>query len=214
MESDGLRARQCRKRIGHDPGHRQRAGEAFAVNGEDAMVTVLFVDLRDFTRFAESATARQAVALLNEFFGVVVPVLEAHGGHASKFLGDGVLGVFGAPVALPDHADRGVDAASAIAAAVDEHFGDRCRVSIGVNTGLVLVGTVGGGGYSELGIIGDPVNVAARVEEATRRTGDTVLATEATRCMLTRANALVPRGALELKGKTAPVAVYAPEAAR
>jgi class 3 adenylate cyclase len=79
MESDGLRARQCRKRIGHDPGHRQRAGEAFAVNGEDAMVTVLFVDLRGFTRFADSATARQAVALLNEFFGVVVPVLESHG---------------------------------------------------------------------------------------------------------------------------------------
>ena len=69
------------------------------------------------------ATAREAVALLNEFFGVVVPVLEAHGGHANKFLGDGVLGVFGAPVPLPDHADRGVAAAGAIAAAVEEHFG-------------------------------------------------------------------------------------------
>jgi adenylate cyclase len=186
----------------------------FAVNGEDAMVTVLFVDIRDFTRFADSATARQAVTLLNEVFGVVVPVLESHGGHASKFLGDGVLGVFGAPGALPDHADRGVDAASAIAAAVDDHFGGRCRVSIGVNTGLVLVATVGGGGHSELGIIGDPVNVAARVEQATRRTGDAVLVTEATRCMLTRAYGLVPRGTLALKGKTEPVAVYAPAAAR
>jgi adenylate cyclase len=188
--------------------------DAFAVNGEDAMVTVLFIDLRDFTRFADSATARKAVARLNEFFGVVVPVLEAHGGRVSNFLGDGVLGVFGAPVALPDHADRGVDAASAIAAAVVEHFGDRCRVSIGVNTGLVLVAPVGGGGHSELGIIGDPVNVAARVEQATRRTGDTVLVTEATRCMLTRADGLVPRGTLELKGKPEPVAVYAPAAAR
>jgi adenylate cyclase len=122
--------------------------------------------------------------------------------------------VFGAPVALPDHADRGVAAARAIAAAVDEHFGDRRRVSVGVNTGLVLVGTVGGGGRSELGIIGDPVNVAARVEQATRRTGDAVLITEATRCMRTRAHALVSRGMLELKGKTAPVAVYAPAAAR
>jgi class 3 adenylate cyclase len=186
----------------------------FAVNGEDAMATVLFVDIRDFTRFADSATARQAVTLLNEVFGVVVPVLESHGGHASKFLGDGVLGVFGAPGALPDHADRGVDAASAIAAAVDDHFGDRCRVSIGVNTGLVLVATVGGGGHSELGIIGDPVNVAARVEQATRRTGDAVLVTEATRCMLTRAYGLVPRGTLALKGTTEPVAVYAPAAAR
>ena len=184
------------------------------MNGEDAMVTVLFIDMRDFTRFADSATAREAVALLNELFGVVVPVLESHGGHASKFLGDGVLGVFGAPIAQPDHADRGVDAARAIAAAVDEHFGDRCRVSVGVNTGLVLVGTIGGGGHSELGIIGDPVNVAARVEQATRRTGDAVLVTEATRCMLTRENGLVPRGTLELRGKTAPVAVYAPAGAR
>ena len=139
----------------------------------------MFVDVRDFTRFADHATARQAVALLNEFFGVVVPVLEAHGGHANKFLGDGVLGVFGAPVPFPDHADRGVAAAAAIATAVRERFGDRCRVSVGVNTGLVLVGTVGGGSRYELGIIGDPVNVAARVEQATRRTGDAVLVTEA-----------------------------------
>ncbi len=139
------------------------------MNGEDAMVTVLFVDIRDFTRFADRVVAREAVALLNEFFGVVVPVLEAHGGHANKFLGDGVLGV---------------------------------------NTGLVLVGTVGGGSHFELGIIGDPVNVAARVEQATRRTGDSVLVTEATHCMLERQDGLVPRGALELKGKAAPVPVY------
>lgn len=173
------------------------------------MVTVLFVDLRDFTRFADGATAREAVALLNEFFAVVVPELEAHGGHANKFLGDGVLGVFGAPVALPDHADRGVAAARAIATAVRERLEPRCRVSIGVNTGLVLVGTVGGGSRFELAVIGDPVNVASRVEQATRRTGDPVLITEATRCMLDRPGGLVPRGGLELKGKSAPVPVYA-----
>ena len=159
------------------------------------MVTVLFIDIRAFARFADSATAREAVALLNEFFGVVVPVLESHGGHANKFLGDGMLGVFGAPDALPDHADR-------------------CRVTVGVNTGLVLVGTVGGGGRTELGIIGDPVNVAARAERATRRTDDAVLVTEATRCILERDNGLVPRGILELKGKAEPVAVYAPAVAR
>ena len=184
------------------------------MNGEDAMVTVLFVDIRDFTRFADTATARESVALLNEFFGVVVPVLEANGGHANKYLGDGVLGVFGAPVPQPDHADRAVAAAAAIVAAVEEQFGDRCRVSVGVNTGLVLVGTVGGGTRFELGIIGDPVNVAARVEQATRRTGDAVLVTEATRCMLERENGLVARGAVELKGKAVPVPVYALGATR
>ena len=116
-----------------------------------------------------------------------------------------MLGVFGAPEPLPDHADRGVAAAREIVASVEAHFGDRCRVSVGVNSGLVIVGTIGGGSRFELGIIGDPVNVAARVEQATRRTGDSVLVTEATRCLLER-DGLVPRGAIELKGKPAPVA--------
>ena len=178
------------------------------MNGEDALVTVLFVDIRDFTPFADRVTAREAVALLNEFFGVVVPVLEEHGGRVQSYLGDGVLGVFGAPEPLPDHADRGVAAARAIVAAVEAHFSDRCRVSVGVNSGLVIVGTIGGGSRFDLGIIGDPVNVAARVEQATRRTGDSVLVTEATRCLLEH-DGLVPRGAIELKGKPAPVAVYA-----
>jgi adenylate cyclase len=182
--------------------------QELAVNGEDAMVTVLFVDIRDFTRFAHGATAREAVALLNDFFGVVVPVLEEHGGRAHRFIGDGLLGVFGAPEPLPDHADRAVAAAGAIIAAVEARFGELCRASVGVNSGLVVVGTIGGGSSYELGIIGDPVNVAARVEEATRRTGDAVLVTEATRCLM-ESDGLVPRGTLELKGKPAPVAVYA-----
>lgn len=179
------------------------------VEARDALVTVLFVDIRDFTSFAHRSTARETVALLNEFFGVVVPVLAEHGGHTNKFLGDGVLGVFGAPEPLPDHADRGVAAAAAVAGAVEDVFGERCRVSIGVNSGLVLVGTIGAAGHSELGVIGDPVNVASRVEQATRRTGDTVLITEATRCLLEADVALAARGSIELKGKPAPVPVYA-----
>jgi class 3 adenylate cyclase len=180
------------------------------VNGEDAMVTVLFVDVRDFTPFADRATARDAIALLNEVFGVVVPVLEAHGGHANTFLGDGLLAVFGAPVALADHADRALAAADELVGAVRERLGDRCRVSVGVNSGLVMVGMVGGGSRFELAVIGDPVNVAARVEQATRQTGDAVLVTEATRCLLANGHRpLRPRGAIELKGKAAPVAVYA-----
>ena len=178
------------------------------VEPEWAMVTVLFIDIRGFTTFADRSTARESVAYLNEFFGVVVPVLEDHGGRAHQFLGDGLLGVFGAPEPLPDHADRAVAAAGAIIAAVEARFGERCRASVGVNSGLVIVGTIGGGSRYELGIIGDPVNVAARVEQATRRTGDSVLVTEATRCLLER-DGLVPRGAIELKGKPGPVAVYA-----
>jgi adenylate cyclase len=179
------------------------------VEARDALVTVLFVDIRGFTSFAHEATARQAVDHLNEFFGVVVPVIAEHGGHTNKFLGDGVLAVFGAPEPLPDHADRAVAAAAAVSAAVEGELGERCQVSMGVNSGLVLVGTVGAGEHSELAVIGDPVNVAARVEQATRRTGDTVLITEATRCLLEADVELASRGAIELKGKPVPVPVYA-----
>jgi adenylate cyclase len=81
---------------------------------------------------------------------------------------------------------------------------------VGVNSGLVIVGTIGAGDHRELGVIGDPVNVAARVEAATRDTGDSVLITEATRCLLERkAVTLEPRGRIRLKGKPDPIEVHA-----
>ncbi len=174
---------------------------------EWALVTVLFVDIRGFTTFADQATAREAVAYLNEFFELVVPVLTRHGGQANKLLGDGLLGVF----STPDHADRALATARDMLFEVDSHFGERCRIGIGINSGLVLIGSIGGGDLHELGVIGDPVNVAARVQDATRDLGEPLLITEATRSLLDRPlSGLDPRGELALKGKREPVAVYAP----
>ena len=179
------------------------------VEPEWAMVTVLFVDIRGFTSFADRATAREAVEYLNEFFELVVPIVTAHGGHANKLLGDGLLGVFGAPERCPDHADRALAAAQDMLASVESRFGERCRIGIGINSGLVLVGTIGGGDLTEFGVIGDPVNVAARVQDATRELGEPLLLTEATRCLLESADTdLEPRGSLRLKGKAEPVEVY------
>ena len=176
---------------------------------EWAMVTVMFVDIRGFTGFADRSTAREAVDYLNEFFELAIPVLTRHGGHANKLLGDGLLGVFGAPEALPDHADRAVAAAAAMLGAVEEQFGERLRIGIGVNSGLVLVGTIGGGGLVELGVIGDPVNVAARVQDATRDLREPLLLTEATRVLLeSTREGLVSRDSLTLRGKPEPVAVH------
>jgi adenylate cyclase len=138
-------------------------------------------------------------------------VLGRHGGHANKFIGDGLLGVFGAPEAHPDHADRALAAALEIAVSVRERYGTRLRIGIGLNSGTVVAGTIGGGGRIEFTVIGDAVNTAARVEEATRITGDEVLLTEATRSRL-RADhgGFVGRGDAELKGKTARVRLHAP----
>ena len=179
------------------------------IEPEWAMVTVLFVDIRGFTTFADRSTAREAVDYLNEFFELVVPIVAQHGGHANKLLGDGLLAVFGAPKPLPDHPDRALAAAKDILSSVASHFGERCRIGIGVNSGLVLVGTIGGGDLTELGVIGDPVNVAARVQDATRELEEPLLVTEATRCLLERDPALLEhRATLTLKGKSAPVAVH------
>jgi class 3 adenylate cyclase len=175
------------------------------VEPEWAMVTVAFVDIRGFTSFSDQATARAAVAYLEEFFATVVPVIHAHGGHVNQLQGDGLLAVFDAP----DHADRALAAGCAIGPAVDAQFGDRCRIGVGINSGLVLVGTIGAAGVAQLTIIGDPVNVASRVQDATRDLGEPLLLTEATRVLLEGPHPeLEPRGELALRGKARPVAVY------
>jgi class 3 adenylate cyclase len=180
--------------------------EGSRIEGEETEVTIVFVDIRDFTSFAERASAREAVAHVNDFLELVVPIVTRHGGHPNKFVGDGVLAVFGAPVKLPDHADRAVAAAAEIAAAVD----DTMRIGVGLSSGPVLAGTVGGGGKLDFTVIGDPVNVASRVEEVTRATGDTVLITEATRALLSHDGVpLEARGAIPLKGRNDPVRIYA-----
>jgi adenylate cyclase len=175
------------------------------VEPEWAMVTVLFVDIRGFTTFADRSTARDAVDYLNRFFEVVVPVVSQHGGRVNKLLGDGLLAVFDAH----DHADRALAASFTMLSAVDAQLGARCRIGVGVNSGLVLVGTIGGGGLAERGVIGDPVNVAARVQDATRRLGAPLLLTEATRLLLDGDYPeLESRGTLALRGKSRPIAVY------
>ena len=194
-----------------DPGLAETVLRDGTLVGDEVDVSVLFVDIRGFTAYAERASAREVVARLNEFFELVVPILLRHGGHANKFVGDGLLGVFGAPDRHDDHADRAVEAALEIAATVDEHYGDDLRIGVGVNSGEVMAGTVGGGGRLDFTVIGDTVNTAARVEEATRKTGDDVLITEATRGRLQReACEFEERPAAVMKGKARAVRLYAP----
>jgi class 3 adenylate cyclase len=186
--------------------------EGTMLEGEEIEVSVVFIDICDFTSFAERSSARETVNYLNDFFGLVVPLIAKHHGHANKFIGDGVLGVFGAPERLRDHADRALESACEIALAVEDRYGDHLGMGAGINSGPVSAGTVGGGGRLEFTVVGDAVNVAARVEHATRELGDRVLLTEATRCLLTRDGVpLEERGAIPLKGKSEPVPIWAPD---
>ena len=139
-------------------------------------------------------------------------MIRQHGGHANKFIGDGLLAVFGAP----ERAQRStpsarVAAAREIARLVRQGLGRQLRVGVGVNSGRVVAGTIGGGGRRDFTVIGDPVNTAARVEAATRMTGDDVLITEATlRALGPRADEFEERPSAPLKGKAETVRLFAP----
>ncbi len=185
--------------------------DGFSEGGELVEVSILFCDVKDFTSFAESAAAKEVVACLNALFEVVVPVISREGGHIDKFEGDGLMAVFGAPEVVPDHADRALRAALEIVRVVNGlGEGGGFEVGIGLNTGDVVAGSIGGGGRLNFSVIGDAVNVASRVEAATRETGDDLLLTEATRERLGGEFELQSRGEREFKGIERPVRLYAP----
>ncbi len=188
--------------------------EGSDLEGEDVEVSIMFLDIRNFTEFAERARPHEVVSMLNDFWDLVVPALLHQGGQANKFIGDGLLAVFGAPERLPDHADRAVAAALEIVERVQQRYEGAVSVGIGVNSGHVIAGTVGGGGRVEFTVIGDAVNTAARVEAATRETGDDVLITDATRELLPGDGLeLEERPPVPLKGKREQVQLWAPRAA-
>jgi adenylate cyclase len=183
--------------------------EGTRLEGEEVEVTLMFIDIRNFTGFAESTPADQVVAALNGLFEQTVPIIHRHGGRIDKFVGDGLLAVFGAPRRLTDHADRALAAALEIQAELRSP--EELRIGIGLNSGSVVAGNVGGDGRYEFSVIGDPVNVAARVEAATRETGDTILLAERTMELLHGPHPeLAERLGIALKGKREAVRVYAP----
>ena len=177
--------------------------------GERREVTVMFVDVRDFTPFAEANSAEDTVARLNALFEIVVPAVVDAGGHVNKFLGDGALAVFGAPNDLANHADAAAITAVAIQRMVAERFDRALRIGIGINTGPMIAGTIGGGGKLEFTLNGDTVNVAARVEQLTKTTGDAILLThQSVDALTSRPLGLTDRGSHALKGKSAEVRLF------
>jgi adenylate cyclase len=186
--------------------------EGVDLAGEEVEVTLMFIDVRDFTGFAEQTPANEVVGTINRLFERLVPIIHAHGGRVDKFVGDGLLAVFGAPRRQPEHADEALAAALEIADVVGSGDAGPLEIGVGLNSGTVVAGNIGGDRRYEFSVIGDAVNVAARVEAATRQTGDTVLLTDRTAGLLHRDQVeLQERPGLELKGKRDAVPVYAPK---
>jgi adenylate cyclase len=178
--------------------------------GEEIEVSLVFCDVRDFTTAAAEADAAEIVARLNEMFECIVPIVSSHRGHIDQFIGDAVLAVFGAPDRIPNHADRAVQCAVEMARTVNSRRPGDFEVGIGVNSGKVVVGSIGGAGRLAFSVIGDAVNLASRVEAATRDTGDPVLITGETRGQLSETIEVESRGEREIRGYDRKVELYAP----
>lgn len=138
--------------------------------GQLKKVTMLFADIRGFTAMSESHMPQEMVRTLNAYFEAMVEVLFAHQGTLDKYVGDQIIGLFGAPVAMEDASDRAVQCAIAMLDRLDEFNAERRKngkvpieIGIGLNTGTVVAGAIGSSQTLQYTVIGDPVNVAARL---------------------------------------------------
>jgi len=152
------------------------------VEGELREVCVMFLDIRDFTSFAEKRTAADVVAYLNTIFGEAVEAVVQHRGIVNKFLGDGFMAVFGAPVADGNACGAAVEAGLDMLERIDRLARDGrvppTRVGIGLHAGPAVVGNIGSAHRKEYTVIGDVVNVASRVEALNKARGSQMLVTE------------------------------------
>lgn len=168
--------------------------------GERVEVTVLFVDLRGYTRFAETSSPEDVVAMLNRFFRVVVAVVNREGGWINKFEGDAALCLFGAPHHDADHAERALRTAAALPREL-ERVDDMLAAGIGVASGEVLAGFVGTAERFEYTVIGDVVNLAARLCEEAKDAPGGALADTSTISGADRHDEWMPAGTIPIRGR-------------
>ena len=186
-----------------------------ALGGRRRTMTVLFSDVRGFTAMSEKASPEEVVGQLNEYFSRMVQVLFEHRGTLDKFVGDMVMGLFGAPLDDPDHAEHAVQAALAMTHALDE-LNQQWRaagrpeldIGIGVSTGDMVAGNIGSETIMSYTVIGDTVNLGARLESLNKEYATRIIISEATRQALKGQYDMRPLGEVVVKGKSQPVAIY------
>jgi adenylate cyclase len=187
-----------------------------ALDGQLREATILFADLRDFTPWVEASDPREVVRDLNAYFTEMEAAIRAHGGLVVQYIGDEIEAVFGAPVARSGHAGQAVRAAVEMRARLADWNAARARAGrpalrngIGIHTGTVLAGSIGSADRLSYALVGDPVNLASRLQSLTRELGADVLVSGVTRAQLDGEASLVPLPAVRVKGRTAEVEVYA-----
>ncbi|HUF92948.1 MAG TPA: adenylate/guanylate cyclase domain-containing protein [Candidatus Limnocylindria bacterium] len=187
--------------------------ENLVLTGERRDVTVLFCDIRGFTTTSEKLTPEEVVTLLNTFYNLMIDTIFKEDGTLDKFLGDGVMAVFGAPIYHQDHSLRAIRTALAMQAGIRELSGRRAiegkppiAVGIGINAGDAVAGTVGTEARMEYTVIGDSVNLAARLESNSK--AGQILISEQTYRKVQAAVQARSLGRIKVKGKEEEIGVY------
>jgi adenylate cyclase len=188
------------------------------LGGEEREVTVLFSDLRDFTTLSERLAPTEVLALLNRYLDRMTTIIEKHGGVIDKYIGDAIMALFGAPVAIPDAAARAVAAARDMADSLEEMNRELAATGqpalafgIGINTARVVAGNMGSKTRLNYTVIGDGVNLASRIEGLTKDPAHrtSIIVSEATARAVGEEAKLRPLGSVTVKGKSEPVKIFA-----
>jgi adenylate cyclase len=188
---------------------REGSGPASELHGEERVVSVLFADLAGFTTFSETREPTEVLAMLNAFWAVVVPVIDAAGGVIEHFAGDGIMAIFNARGDQPDHGRRAARAALAIVEAATPLAADHAGwpiFRVGVNTGPAVVGDIGSEARRSFAAIGDATNTAARLMAA-GDPGQVVVGRTTWEALGPQANG-VALGPIMVKGKREPVEAW------
>lgn len=190
-----------------------------ALGGRRQELTVVFCDIRGFTAYSENKAPEEVVSRLNEYLTAMTQVIFRHGGMLDKYLGDGLMAIFGAPVYYPDHVRRAVQSAVEIQEVIEklnhqwaEKNEPPLKIGVGINSGSVLVGNVGSPDRMDYTVIGEDVNLASRVEGLTKTFNTLIVISERSIRMLEGEKDLPWElqylGHAEVKGFTLPVGVY------
>jgi adenylate cyclase len=200
-----------------DPGLADRllAGGEAMMGGQSSLATVLFSDIRSFTTLTEELGPQGTVSLLNEYFTVMVDCITNEGGMLDKFIGDAIMAVFGTPFPHEDDADRALRAAIAMMCEL-RAFNERraadgkkpVDIGVGLNSDTVVSGNIGSPKRMDYTVIGDGVNLASRLESATKQYKAKILISEFTRAHLKGTYRMREVDRVVVKGKTKPVAVF------
>jgi adenylate cyclase len=187
--------------------------DSFKLGGVNQTITVLFADIRGFTRISEHTPPEKIVGLLNRYFSAMTDIIFAHGGTLDKYLGDGLMALFGAPTATPEDASNALNAAVAMQRRVlginrdlAEEGLPEIGVGMGLHTGEVIVGYIGSERRSEYTAIGDTVNTASRLESNAR--GGEILLSDATARAAHNRYKLHPRDPIMVKNREQPVKLW------